>query len=377
MPAPRIPNLNTLRRGQGPSTGRGQGVSSSSRSEGEEKLAKDHIVQQTDQDASVSRLSAVELGYLNDPFAVRFVSGPGQRRFPIINRGTYVRTKAIDNLVHRFVFSSSSSSSLTKKQIISLGAGSDTRFFRLHSHSPPPPPFLYHEIDFPTNTAHKITTITSSLDLLNLIPGYSSEPDTISANGTALSTPSYHIHPLDLRILSSVTEPPESFTSIDSTLPTLIISECCLIYLPPHLADSTVTYFTRTLFPPTTPLGLILYEPINPHSAFGKVMVRNLATRGIVLQTLYKYENLEAQRARLRVYGFTAGQEAKTVDGIWEEEVPRNEKERVAGLEMVDEVEEWRLLAGHYCNIPTRQLTPSYPYLRSSALKLLSTLRTQ
>ena len=90
MAAPRIPNLNTLRRGQGPSTGRGRGVSSSSRSEGEEKLAKDHIVQQTDQDASVSRLSAVELGYLNDPFAVRFVSGPGQRRFPIINRGLHV-----------------------------------------------------------------------------------------------------------------------------------------------------------------------------------------------------------------------------------------------------------------------------------------------
>ena len=68
-----------------------------------------------------------------------------------------------------------------------------------------------------------------------------------------------------------------------------------------------------------------------------------------MLQTLYKYENLEAQRARLRGYGFTGGQEAKTVDTVWEEEVPRDEKERVAGLEMVDEVEEWRLLAGHYC----------------------------
>lgn len=89
MAAPRIPNLNTLRRGQGPPTGRGRGALSSSPSEGEEKLAKDHIVQQTDQDASVSRLSAVELGYLNDPFAVRFVSGSGQRRFPIINRGLH------------------------------------------------------------------------------------------------------------------------------------------------------------------------------------------------------------------------------------------------------------------------------------------------
>lgn len=68
-----------------------------------------------------------------------------------------------------------------------------------------------------------------------------------------------------------------------------------------------------------------------------------------MLQTLYKYESLEAQRGRLRGYGFAGGQEARTVDGVWEEGVGREEKERVAGLEMVDEVEEWRLLAGHYC----------------------------
>lgn len=51
---------------------------------------KDGTVQQTDQDASVSRLSAVEVGYLVDPFANLFVSSSPQgqpRRFPIINRG--------------------------------------------------------------------------------------------------------------------------------------------------------------------------------------------------------------------------------------------------------------------------------------------------
>ena len=87
MAAPQIPNLNTLRRGQGRSFGRGRGAPSSSLGDEEEKAAKDQIVQQTDQDASVSRLSAVEAGYLNDPFAKQFVSGPSQRRFPIINRG--------------------------------------------------------------------------------------------------------------------------------------------------------------------------------------------------------------------------------------------------------------------------------------------------
>lgn len=46
------------------------------------------MVQGTDNDASVSRLSAVRLGYLADPFA-EFLTPAGleTRRLPIINRG--------------------------------------------------------------------------------------------------------------------------------------------------------------------------------------------------------------------------------------------------------------------------------------------------
>ena len=91
MAAPQIPNLNTLRatRGIGRGYGRGRGGHgiSNSLSPEEEKSARDKVVQQTDHDASVSRLSAVEVGYLNDAFAQEFVVGAPQRRFPIINRG--------------------------------------------------------------------------------------------------------------------------------------------------------------------------------------------------------------------------------------------------------------------------------------------------
>jgi len=48
---------------------------------------KDTIIQQTDNDASVSRLSAVNLGYLDDSYAQSFVLGRTARRLPIINRG--------------------------------------------------------------------------------------------------------------------------------------------------------------------------------------------------------------------------------------------------------------------------------------------------
>ncbi|SLM39308.1 S-adenosyl-L-methionine-dependent methyltransferase-like [Lasallia pustulata] len=341
MAAPQIPNLNTLRatrgagRGYGHSRG-GHGISNSHISEGE-KSARDRVVQQTDQDASVSRLSAVEVGYLHDPFAQDFVIGGPQRRFPIINRGTYVRTIAIDSLVDRFLSQNPS----RRKQIISLGAGSDTRFFRLMSRSAGPS-LVYHELDFPANTRHKIAAIKRSPTLTQCLgSGLEIAPD-----GSSLSSSNYHIHALDLRTLYPSS--PTTLPTLDASLPTLLISECCLIYLPPSAADAVISHFS-TLFPPSTPLGLIVYEPINPFDAFGKVMVANLAARGIVMQTLHRYGSLEAQKERLRMYGFGGGREAKDVGALWERWVGGEEKERVAGLEMVDEVEEWELLAGHYC----------------------------
>ena len=97
MAAPQIPNLLTSRnninaRGAargGRGRGRGGGLSNDIQQADPEldQAAKDKIVQQTDQDASVSRLSAVEAGYFNDPFTKLFVVNPGPRKFPIINRG--------------------------------------------------------------------------------------------------------------------------------------------------------------------------------------------------------------------------------------------------------------------------------------------------
>lgn len=106
---------------------------------------------------------------------------------------------------------------------------------------------------------------------------------------------------------------------------------------------------------------MLLYEPIKPSDAFGRVMVANLAVRGIELHTLARYDSLDAQRERLQKYGFVGGGggggggeggggvRAKDIDECWEEGVSVEEKRRVALLEMVDEVEEWKLLAQHYC----------------------------
>ncbi|PGG97583.1 hypothetical protein AJ79_09146 [Helicocarpus griseus UAMH5409] len=354
MSAPQIPNLNTLRRGAGRGRFRGRGNYGSPAGYADSTVAKDKIVQQTDNDANLSRLSAVELGYLHDPFAQALGNGGGvgSRRFPIINRGTYVRTTAIDILVDHFLTSNSTGKLAQRKQIISLGAGSDTRVFRLLSQNPSLD-LLYHELDFASNTVSKIKAIRSSPPLHNALKIQGPEDVKVSADGDALHSKYLHIHPVDLRTLSP-TASPTLLEGVDRTLPTLLISECCLIYLSPTDAVNVLSYFTQRLFPSasasaSTPLALILYEPIRPDDPFGRTMVLNLAARGIHLQTLHRYASLSAERERLKEQGFVSGQGAADVDFLWERWVGEEEKERVAGLEMLDEIEEWKLLAGHYC----------------------------
>jgi hypothetical protein len=279
-----------------------------------------------------------------------------------------VRTIAIDRLVNEYLDDDNEAEQPPrKKQIISLGAGSDTRAFRVFA-SRPLNSLVYHELDFPVNTTAKIKAIRAS-PLLRKTLGIADDGESasiISATGDAVHSPSYHIHPIDLRTLvpsrlqgdkgKAASSDPDISTllpGIDRTLPTVLLSECCLIYLPPEEAIGVLDFFTTHL-PDTsstgsTPLGLILYEPIRPDDPFGRTMVSNLATRGIQLRTLHRYSSLKVQKQRLNDHGFHGGQGAADIDFIWQHWVSEPEKERVAALEMLDEIEEWRLLAQHYC----------------------------
>lgn len=333
-----IPNLNTLGTGRRGPRRRGggrlpTGDEDASDSESTLNATRDKVVQQTDHDASSSRMSAVTLGYLDDVFAKMFFPSGQEvaKRYPIINRGTYVRSTAIDELVVRFL----KTVPKQKKQIVSLGAGSDTRFFRLWSKGCfSDTEVEYHELDFEANVNEKRNTIRNSSSLSDHVRRAEREGAM------------YRLNALDLRDLTA--KSPPVIPGLDSELPTLLLSECCLCYLPPDAASIVLHYFSMNI---KDALAVVVYEPVRPFDAFGKTMVSNLASRGIHLQTLKRYFSLEAQRHRLRIAGFTAGQGARDVYQLWEEDhwVSQGERDRIERLEWLDEIEEWQLLASHYC----------------------------
>lgn len=346
--APQIPNLNSLRGQRGGLRGLaarrgGQHVAKQE----DPEVRRDKIIQQTDNDASLSRMSAVGLQYLNDEFAIKFIKPqdlPITKRYPIINRGTYMRTSSIDRLFDTFLAHDADA----KKQVISLGAGSDTRFFRRARKN-----IVFHELDFPTNTINKISAIQQTPSLKNIITSTLDNPDALTVNHdqTALYSATLNIHPIDLRDLAPTSHPLPNLPNLDPTLPTLLLSECCLCYIPPETTEQILKNLTSLIHSST---AVILYEPIRPYDAFGRTMSTNLSSRGIELRTVKKYYSLRTQRDRLRQAGFITGQGARSMDDIYygrgeEAWINDSERARVETLEWLDEVEEWKLLGAHYC----------------------------
>lgn len=239
--------------------------------------------------------------------------------------------------------SESDGGSAGEKQVISLGAGTDTRCLRLFS-QPRSGVITYHEVDFPVISDNKFSTLSKHAALMALLPEpiYLDEDKSWKArspNGSQL-----WCHGLDLRELAQAADADASkLNGIRTDIPTLLISECCLCYLQTSEGKSIIKYFTDRI----PDLGIVLYEPVRPNDPFGRMMTSNLAARGVRMPTLDAYNEPADQEARLREAGFEHVK-AMTVDKIWDTWISEEEKERVDMLERLDELEEWKLLAGHY-----------------------------
>ncbi|ETI47654.1 hypothetical protein L917_07818 [Phytophthora nicotianae] len=310
----------------------------------------DGAVRETASDASLCKLSACQLGYYVDPFVQFFVKAPS-RRMPIINRGYYARVAAVESLVRKFL-----AAGQHKKQVVILGAGLDTMFFRLKS-SEMLTNFEYFELDFPEVTMQKVSTIKRRKPLNGLL-GLESPKDfmaAVSSGYTELSVPGYHLLPCDLRDLGATTAKMEA-AGIDRSVPTLFVSECVLIYMEARFSTQLVawaaSYFDDVSF--------ALYEQILPDDAFGKVMMQNIKARGCDLLSIYDFPTVEAQIARFTEHKYEVAQ-CWDMNKIYYHYLNPAERVKREKLEIFDELEEFHLLQAHYCVVVAskKSSTPS------------------
>eukprot|EP00052_Salpingoeca_macrocollata_P018453 m.151577 g.151577 ORF g.151577 m.151577 type:complete len:300 (+) comp20701_c0_seq5:3063-3962(+) len=282
-------------------------------------MSQEGAVILTNDDSTSCKRAAVQLGYWKDDF-IKAVCPHAERRAPIIHRGYYARTVTFARVVEDFLKKSEG-----KGQVLSLGAGFDTLFWRLLQKGTPFRSFV--EVDYAEVVQRKTEYIQSKRVLHDL---WKPNQDR------------YHMLAQDIRkpteLLQKLTE-----KGVDFSAPTICISECVLVYLPPEdtrgLLQALASAFTEMFY--------LNYEQINPHDSFGKMMLRNLRTRGCALLGLEACPDLAAQKQRFLAAGFGQA-DALDMNGVYLR-LEEDDRKRIERIEMLDEMEEWQLICAHYC----------------------------
>lgn len=106
-----------------------------------------------------------------------------------------------------------------------------------------------------------------------------------NVDGGAIRSSVYNLLPSDLRIAPSECLGPLLTSSnasplLSSSLPTLLLFECVLVYMTPAASSSLIRWFADYL-DPSNALGAIVYEMFGLDDAFGRMMLSNLKKVGL------------------------------------------------------------------------------------------------
>lgn len=210
-------------------------------------------------------------------------------------------------------------------------------------------------------TAKKVMAIRKSRDLSAILG------DAKLANGgTSLHASVYNLLSADLRDPPSETLGPlltssVAFSSSNSStshpepllspsLPTLLLCECVLVYMPSASSSSLIKWFVDYFSSPkqkNAVLGSIVYEMFGLGDSFGQVMLNNLKSRNVLLPGAEPYPSESSLPNRFLNHNFTTAR-ALTLREIRKSYIHSADLQRSSKLEMLDEVEELDLVLQHY-----------------------------
>uniref|UniRef100_A0A8C1BGQ2 Leucine carboxyl methyltransferase 1 n=2 Tax=Cyprinus carpio TaxID=7962 RepID=A0A8C1BGQ2_CYPCA len=298
----------------------------------------DEAVRATCDDASICKRFATSKGYWTDLYVQYFVRQVGERKAPEINRGYYGRVKGMNLLIDAFL-----KKTQCDCQVVNLGAGLDTTFWRLKDENIMPKKFF--EVDFPMIVARKIHNInallcccvvmffTVTFHLFNFVS---------LTDGHSLDSDRYCIIGADLRDLPTLEEKLKKF-QINPELPTLFLSECVLVYMTPE-QSSKLVHWVADAFPTAM---FINYEQVNMNDRFGEIMIENLQRRQCNLAGVDLCQSLDSQKERFLSAGWESANalDMMTVYNM----LPQEDVARIECLEFLDEKELLQQLLQHYC----------------------------
>jgi tRNA wybutosine-synthesizing protein 4 len=332
---------------------------------------RDQRTQFTASDAMICKHSAVMNGYYTDDLVSCFIntdlSQSGGRSLqpkkpPIINRGYYARVHGINQIIQHFLSAADKTTS-KRRQIINLGSGFDTLSLQLLQRKDEG--LHIFEIDFDKIVREKVATCLNDNHIRHLlIPENGtldknltrdgtnhkkavamvacSAKDTMEKENAKFSFGNIHFISGDLREAKKIVDKLLK-AGIEATAPTLIITECVLVYLEKDESERLSVELSSLL----SEAAWVTYDMISPNDVFGKTMIKNLTAARFKIPGFVDYPSLEAQIGRFLGTGWC---EARCISmlTVYDNYISPEERKRISRLEIFDEIEEWQMLMSHY-----------------------------
>jgi len=306
----------------------------------------DDAVQSTNDDATMCKLSAVSMGYWPDPFLPHMARQACRyRRAPEIHLGYFARVAGVRMLIDKFFEACD-----TAVQVINLGAGFDTTFWRLLEEGRPVKNFI--EIDFSGVSARKCHLIKSRKELMGLVAG---EEADIKLSKTELHSTRYHLVSADFTDLP-VLESKLAESEVSFSCPTLILAECALVYVDQAKTSRMMSWLAAKFSSCT----FVNYEQLDMNDRFGQVMLDNLMSRGCMLAGVAACKDKDTQVNRFTQNGWDSAQ-CWNMNEVYSL-LPQSEVQRVEAIERLDEKELLRQLFDHYCITVARKNSASFNF---------------
>ena len=328
----------------------------------------DSRTQYTASDAMLCKHSAVAKGYFEDALISSFIDidvptsntcHARRRKPPIINRGYFARVHSIKNTIQKFMDVAVSGDD-RRKQIVILGSGFDTLSLRLISGRDEV--LSIYEVDFEKIIRRKVAVCLNDPTIRELLvptieknAGISHEMKcgtdgssdgskriSIDDEGANYKFDNLHFLSGDLRDTKNIIESLLR-SGIDRSVPTLILTECVMVYLEKSPTMDLCKAFSELLLE----CVWVTYDMISPSDVFGRTMLKNLNAARFHIPGFTDFPTKESQVERFIESGWNDARSI-TMLSVYEDYISIEEKHRIARLEIFDEIEEWQMLMSHY-----------------------------
>ncbi|KAH0558416.1 hypothetical protein GP486_004923 [Trichoglossum hirsutum] len=299
------------------------------------KGKQDESIMGTNNSSIVSKRSVERLYFPGEDFFRHFVKKP-QRRSPTINRGYWLRMRALEYVVHKFL-----EEPTERKIFVNLG---DTLPFQcLAKHPEKCQNAKFVDVDYMKLIKKKCAVVAETEQLRRLLSGMELPA---SHSNTVLRSDQYLAVGCDLRELEELERTLAAEVDIENCL-VLFAAEVSITYMEAGPADALIKWaasFHNSRF--------CLIEqllPDGPENPFASTMLRHFDKLSTPLRCVHKYPLIKDQQQRFR----DAGWPLAIAHDLWKlwgmpEFLTANQRAALNKIEPFDEWEEFALFASHY-----------------------------